>query len=341
MPRSAPIRWGILATGTIAAAFVEDLRLLPDAEVVAVASRSTEAAQVFARRHGIPRWYGSWSELADDSEVDVVYVATPHSAHHAAAALCLLAGKPVLCEKPLTLDLASAEDLVGIARDQGVFLMEAMWMRANPAVRRIAGMVAGGAIGTVTHVYGDFGIQGPFPPGHRMRAPELGGGALLDLGVYPVTFAHLFLGPPDSVQAWARLTDEGTDQNTGLLLGYASGAVATLHCAFVGETGQRAAITGTDGRIEVDRPFYRPERFTVFHATGPNAGEVVEVGEPVRGNGLGYEAEEVMRCLREGLLESPLIPLSDTLEVMRTLDTARVRIGVEYPRTASVRRAGG
>jgi len=320
------IRWGILATGGIAATFTEDLALLPDAEVVAVGSRTLPAARNFADRYGIARAYGSWQDLADDPEVDVVYVAPPHSAHFAAASICLRAGKAVLCEKPVTLDHDTAAALVTLAGERGVFFMEAMWMRANPAIRRIAGHVADGAIGEVTHIAADFGVAGPFPPGHRMRAPELGGGALLDLGVYPVTFAHLFLGTPSSVGAWATLTPEGTDQNTGLILGYEGGAVATLHCGFVGETGQRATITGTEGRIEVPRLFFRPDGYTLV-----SGDEVQEVDVPVRGNGMGYEAEEVMRCLREGLLESDLIPHSETLAVMRTLDQARAQIGVTYP----------
>jgi predicted dehydrogenase len=327
---TSPIRWGILATGFIAAQFTEDLDLLPDAKIAAVGSRSLGAAELFAEKHAIPRAHGSWQELAEDPEVDVVYVANPHSAHHAAASLCLQAGKAVLCEKPLTLDLPTAEDLIQTARASGLFFMEAMWMRTNPAIRRVVDLVSNGAIGEVTHVYGDFGVQGPFPPSHRMRARELGGGALLDLGVYVVSLAHLLLGAPDSVHAWASLTPEGTDQNTGLILGYRSGAVATLHCGFVGETGQRATITGTEGRIEIARSFYRPEAFTLVRASRPEnpVAELIEVR--CRGNGMGYEAEEVMRCMRAGLIESPLVPHATTLDVMRTLDLARAQIGVTY-----------
>jgi predicted dehydrogenase len=320
-----PIRWGILATGGIAAKFTEDLTRLPDAEVAAVGSRSLAAAETFAATHGIPRAYGSWQELAADPDVDVVYVATPHSAHHAATTICLNAGKAVLCEKPFTLDVATTQDLVSLARARGLFLMEAMWMRTNPAIRRIAELVADGAIGEVRHIAADFGLAGPFPPGHRLRAPELGGGALLDLGVYPVTFAHLFLGPPQFVTAWASLLPEGTDENTGIVLGYAGGAVATLHCGLRGETGRRATITGTDGRVELPRGFFHPDRFTVVRG-----GEVTETLMPLEGNGMGHEAEEVMRCLRAGLLESPVIPLDATLEVMSTLDAVRAQIGVRY-----------
>jgi predicted dehydrogenase len=319
-------RWGILATGSIATTFTQDLKSLPDAEITAVGSRSLAAAELFAAAHGIARAHGSWAELAADPEVDVVYVATPHVAHHAAAKLCLRAGKAVLCEKPFTLDLASAQDLVTTAQERGVFLMEAMWMRAIPGIRRIAELVADGVIGDVTAVYADFGLPGPFRASHRLRDPALGGGALLDLGVYPITLAQLFLGAPQRVSALAALTPEGVDENTGIILGYDSGAVATLHCGIVGDTTRTATVIGTTGRIELPRHFHRPERFTVWR--GEDA-EVVEV--PIRGNGMGYEAEEVIRCLAAGLVESPLIPHAATLDVMRTLDAARAQIGVVYP----------
>jgi predicted dehydrogenase len=330
MTHATPVRWGILATGGIATSFAEDLALLPDARLLAVGSRSAESAAAFAATHAIPRAYGSWAELAADADIDVVYVATPHSAHHAAAMLCLTAGRAVLCEKPITLDLATAEDLIAAAGASGLFLMEAMWMRTNPSIRRITELIADGAIGEVVHVMADFGIQGPIPPGHRLRAKELGGGALLDLGVYPVTFAHAFLGVPQTVTAIASLTPEGTDENTGIVLGYASGALATLQCGFTGETAQQATITGTRGRIEVPRHFYRPTGFTLVRADGHRDGVSERVDLPVRGHGYTHEAEEVMRCLRTGLTESPLVPHADTLEVMRTLDAVRAQIGVTY-----------
>ena len=319
------ICWGILGTGVIANRFARDLALLPDAELIAVGSRSADSAAEFSAAHNIPRAYGSWQELAEDKDVDVVYVATPHAAHHAAATVCLSAGRAVLCEKPLTLDASTAADLVRLARAREVFLMEAMWMRVNPAIRRIVELVQDGAIGDLRHITADFGVPGPFPPGHRMRAPELGGGALLDLGVYPVTFAHLFLGPPQHIRAWAALLPEGTDENTGVVFGYDNGALATLHCGLLGETGQRATITGTLGRIELPRHFYRPDRFTLIRDT-----EVTEVDLPLRGHGMVYEAEEVMRCIRDGLIESPLITHAATIEVMTTLDAIRAQIGVAY-----------
>jgi predicted dehydrogenase len=323
---SEPIRWGILATGTIANAFASDLALLPDTEIAAVGSRSQEAADRFAARHGIPRSYGTWQALADDPDVDVVYVATPHSAHHAATLACLKAGKAVLCEKPFTLDLAQAEELVEAARSGGVFLMEAMWTRCFPAIHTICGLIGDGAIGDVTAVHADFGATGDFAPTHRLRARELGGGALLDLGVYPVSFAQIMLGSPAHIEAWARLSPEGVDENTAMAFGYASGAVASLTCSLIGDTPRTAAVTGTRGRIELPRDFFRPAGFTLVRGNA----EPEWIATPFDGLGYHYEAAEVQRCLREGLTESPVVPLAETLAVMATLDAVRERIGVSY-----------
>ncbi|MGW4649513.1 Gfo/Idh/MocA family protein [Kitasatospora sp. NPDC004289] len=323
-----PIRWGILATGGIAAAFTEDLAAVEGAVAHAVASRTEAAAREFAGRYGIPRAYGSWRELAADPEVDVVYVATPHSAHHEATALLLEAGKAVLCEKPFTLNSGQSAELIATARKRELFLMEAMWTYLNPAVRRLVELVADGAIGEVRSVQAEFSFAGPTDPGHRLWDPALGGGALLDLGVYPVSFAQLLLGEPESVQARASLSDRGVDANTAVLLGHPGGATALLHCSLVAQSGQRAAVHGTGGWIELERDFFHAAGFTL-HREGRDP-------EPYRaapsaGHGYGPEAAEVVRCLRAGLTESPYVPLDSTLAVMRTLDAVRERIGVRYP----------
>ncbi|MER7519139.1 Gfo/Idh/MocA family oxidoreductase [Streptomyces sp. NPDC126499] len=324
---SATVRWGVLATGGIAASFTADLLEMPDAEVVAVGSRSTASAKAFAERFGIPRAYGDWAELAADTDIDVVYVATPHSAHRAAVELCLEAGRAVLCEKAFTLNAREAAELVALARRRGLFLMEAMWMYCNPVVRELARLVADGAIGEVRTIHADFGLEGPFAPDHRLRDPAMGGGALLDLGVYPVSFAQLLLGEPDRVFADALLSPEGVDLNTGVLLGWDSGATALLSCSIVADTPLTASVTGTKGRIEVPRGFFYPEGF-VLHRDGR---EPEEFTVPGRRDSLQHEAAEVMRCLRAGETESPLVPLDGTLAAMRTLDAVRERIGVRYP----------
>ncbi|MDH6570786.1 putative dehydrogenase [Streptomyces sp. SAI-117] len=324
------VRWGILATGGIAAAFTADLVDLPDAEVVAVASRSEDSAKAFAERFGIERAYGDWGALAEDADIDVVYVATPHAAHRAAAGLCLAAGRNVLCEKAFTLNAREAEELVGLAREHGRFLMEAMWMYCNPLVRRLKALVDDGAIGEVRTVQADFGLAGPFPPAHRLRDPAQGGGALLDLGVYPVSFAHLLLGEPSGVTAKAVLSEEGVDLQTGALLSWDSGALASLHCSLTGGTATIASVTGSLGRIDIPNGFFHPDRF-VLHRDGRDPEEFV--ADPADGprNSLKHEAREVMRALRAGEKESALVPLEGTLAVMRTLDAIRDRVGVRYP----------
>lgn len=320
------VRWGVLGTGGIARKFAEDLARVPGAQLAAVGSRSTGSAQAFADRHGFARAYGSTAELAADAEVDVVYVATPHAAHEAGARACLSGGRAVLCEKPFTLDRPSAAGLFELARSRGLFLMEAMWMRCDPAIRRMAELIADGAIGEVTAVHADFGLQGPFEPTHRLRDPALGGGALLDLGIYPISLAYLLLGVPDEVRAWSQLTPEGVDANTGVLLGYASGAVAALTCSLIGETRNAATITGRTGRIELPSGFHRPRTVTL-HRSGAEP-EVLDF--PTQGWGYQYEAAEVQRCLAAGELESPLVPHTATLDVLALLDTVRAQIGVSY-----------
>ncbi|MFJ4618349.1 Gfo/Idh/MocA family protein [Streptomyces sp. NPDC088812] len=324
------VRWGILATGGIAAAFTADLIDLPDAEVVAVASRTETSARAFAERFGIPRAYGDWESLAWDEDIDVVYVATPHSAHRSAAGLCLKAGRNVLCEKPFTLNVREAEELVALARDNGRFLMEAMWMNCNPLIRRLKTLVDDGAIGEVRTVQADFGLEGPFPPSHRLRDPAQGGGALLDLGVYPVSFAQLLLGEPSGVSARAVLSAEGVDLQTVAALSWDSGALAALHCSLVGGTGTSASVTGSRGRIDIPSGFFHPDRL-VLHRAGRDPEEFT--ADPADGprTTMRHEAREVMRALRARETESPLVPLDGTLAVLRTLDTIRRDIGVRYP----------
>ncbi|WP_221351745.1 Gfo/Idh/MocA family protein [Streptomyces beigongshangae] len=324
------VRWGVLATGGIAAAFTADLIDLPDAEVVAVASRTAESAKGFAERFGIPRAYGDWESLAADEDVDVVYVATPHSAHRAAAGLCLEAGRNVLCEKAFTLNAREAGELVGLARERGSFLMEAMWMYCNPLTRQLKELVEDGAIGEVRTVQADFGLSGPFPPTHRLRDPAQGGGALLDLGVYPVSFAQLLLGEPAGVTATAVLSEEGVDLQTGMLLSYGGGALASLHCSLVGGTPTGASVTGSEGRIDIPHGFFHSDSF-VLHRDGRDPQEYTTSPEDGTRAGLRHEAVEVMRCLRAGETESPLVPLDGTLAVMRTLDAVRAQVGVAYP----------
>jgi predicted dehydrogenase len=322
-----PVRWGILGPGRVAGVFASDMRAIPGAELVAVASRTESNARAFAAQHHIPRAHGSWARLADDPDVDVVYVATPHAVHHAAVALLLDAGKAVLCEKPMTLDAGQATDLASRARNGGLFLMEAMWTRCLPAIRRMTEMIAAGAIGEPRLLTADFGIQVAPDPRSRLWIPELGGGALLDVGVYLASLARLILGPPTTVAASATLTTEGVDATTTFTLGHAGGAQAALACSMVSDSPRTAVISGTEGRIVVPRRFYAATNFELWR------GEfmVERVHAPSIGHGLAHEVAEVMRCREAGLKESPLMPLTETVGVLRTLDEVRALIGVRYP----------
>ncbi|MEW2498564.1 Gfo/Idh/MocA family protein [Streptomyces nodosus] len=313
----SPLRWGVLGTGWIAQRFAEDVLLLPGHTVSAVGSRVRHTAETFARQHGIERAWDSYEQLVADDEVDVVYVATPHTFHLAHATLGLEAGRPVLVEKPFTTNAADARRLIALARDRGLFAMEAMWTRFNPLIGRLRALVADGAIGDVTAVYADFGFISPYDPAHRHWSPELGGGALLDLGVYPLYFTWMLLGAPESIQATAATAPTGVDANTGVLLGYACGAVALLHCNLTSDSPWTAVVTGTEGRIEVPSPFFSPHTL-VLHRKGA---EPETFRTDVLGNGYAYQAQEVARCLRAGELESPVMPLDETLAIHGNLDT--------------------
>ncbi len=321
------IRWGILATGNIARVFVRDLRLLPDAEVVAVASRTPVAARAFADEFEIARAYGSWQGLAEDPDVDVVYVATPHPAHHAASALCLEAGKAVLCEKPLAVNAAQARDLMDRARAAEVFLMEAMWTRCVPAVVRMGELIAAGAIGEPRLVSADFSNNFGAGAGHRVRDPELGGGSLLDVGIYPLTIARVVLGVPETISARAVLTSEGVDETIAVTLGHDGGALAVLTSSIAADGPCTATVSGTEGRIELGRDFFAPAGFHLCRGAEP----IQRIDAPLLGRGMAHEALEVHRCLREGVIESPLVPWAETLDVLRTMDEIRGQVGVVYP----------
>ena len=325
LPADRPVRWGILATGKIARGFAENLALLPDAEIAAVGARRLESAQEFADRFGAARAYGSYTELVEDPDVDVVYVATPHALHKEHVLLAFEAGKPVLCEKALTLNAPDAEELVAEARARGLFFMEAMWMRCNPVVRRLRQLADSGALGTIQQVRADLGFLVDKPETDRLLAPELGGGALLDMGVYPLTFAHLFLGSPDSVAAVAALSPSGIDLNLSLSLGYDSGAVASLSSTMTAWSPRTASVATDTGRLDLGDAFHHPRS-----ATWTSDGESFEITEEVTGTGLADEAAEVMRCLRNGELESPLVPLDETVELMRLMDRIRGEIGLRY-----------
>ncbi|TDD99071.1 Gfo/Idh/MocA family protein [Jiangella asiatica] len=325
--RNDRIRWGILGTGGIAGSFARDLQLVDDAEVVAVGSRREESAADFAGRLDIPHSYGSYEKLVADPMVDVVYVATPQTAHATNIRLALEAGKPVLCEKPFTITAAEASEVVALARQRGLFLMEAMWTRFLPHMRRVDQLLRSGTLGEITTVVADHGQR--IPAGeHRLHRPDLAGGALLDLGVYPVSFASHVLGRPATVSAAGTLLSSGLDGQTSMVLTHESGAHAMLTTTLGARTPNRASITGTEGRIEIDDVWYAPTSFSLLRpgSSAPERFEHQRVG-----GGLRHQAVEVGRLLRAGATESPAMPLDESVTIMETMDEVRRQIGLRFP----------
>ena len=318
------VRWGFVGTGGIAEKVGAALAAAEGGTRFAVASRSTDRAARFAADNGFERSYGSVEELVADPDVDVVYVATPHPQHLAAARAALAARKPVLVEKPITATLAGARELVQLARDAGVFCMEAYWTRFVPGTVALLELIRRGDIGEVRSVHADLGFRAPQETA-RFWDPALGGGALLDLGPYPVRLAHLLLGPPTSVHAVGSLAPTGVDAQAGLLLGHAGGTVSMLSASIVSRSASRAWVEGTEGWVEVGDPVYEVPRL-VLHRRGE--AQPVELA-PSRGH--THMLEHVHECLAAGRTESPLVPLSGTLEVMAVLEEALEALGATRP----------
>lgn len=313
-----PVRWGIVGTGGIAAAFARDLELTDSGVIVAVGSRGAESAERFGEAHGILNRHASYEAVVADPGVDVVYIATPHPWHHSNTMLALEAGKPVLVEKPFTMNAGEARELVAAARERGLFLMEAMWTRFLPHVVEIRRLLAEGALGPIVSLTADHGQWFPKDPAHRLFAPELGGGALLDLGVYPVSFASMVLGAPKHIVSVIEPAFTGVDGQTSMIFSYSGGAQALLTCTSFARSPTRASIVGTEARIEVDTDFYAPTSFTLT----TRQGERTRFEQPHEGRGLRHQADEVARCLGAGLLESPFMTLDETVSVMETMDGA-------------------
>ena len=311
-----PLRWGILGTGEIAHAFAGDLQLTDSGVVGAVGSRSQGSADGFADRFGVVTRHSSYEGLVADPDVDVVYVATPHPMHRDNAILALEAGKPVLVEKPFAMNAAEAREIVETAREHALFAMEAMWTRFLPHIAVIRDWLADGALGDVVMVSADHGQWFAEDPSFRLFAPGLGGGALLDLGVYPVSFASMILGAPNRIVSITDPAFTGVDGQTSMVFGYDGGAQAVLSCTLRAKSPTRAAIVGTDARIEIDGDFYAPATVTLI----PRQGELMRVTSVHEGRGLRHQADEVARRLAAGDRESPLMPLDETISIMETMD---------------------
>lgn len=351
-----PFQWGILGTGFAARNFVLGLQAAQDARAAAVASRSLEKAREFARGLGIRRAFGDYEEAVHDSEVDAFYVATPPSRHRDHALLCLNAGKPVLVEKPFAIDSAQARNIVETARAQSVFCMEGMWTRFLPLVRRVKQMVEDGVVGEVRMLTGGFCAAEAFRPDNNLYNPELGGGALLDRGVYPISLAFHLLGAPDTIFGDATIGETGVDEQAAAIFRYEGGGLALLYASLRTQSPNDCVIMGTRARIHVHPPIYRPFRMTLTsvhekerapsgrswaHALKEShwvhdahqrfsrlASSVLDRNsthytERYAGNGYHYEADEVMHCVRSGKLESAVMPLSESLAIMEAMDTVR------------------
>jgi predicted dehydrogenase len=321
------IRWGVIGPGGIARRFAHAMTAVDDGVIVAVSSRSLDRATAFADELGIARRYDDDQALADDPEVDAVYVATPHSRHAADTIRCLDAGKPVLCEKPFALNARQAQRMVEAAATAGVFLMEAIWSRFLPSYRALVGALEAGRIGTPLQVDADFGFRAPVDPAHRLFDPHQGGGALLDLGVYPLQLCSLVLGPISESRGLARLGTTGVDEQVAAVLRHVDGGLGVIKAAVTAPLACTARISGTEGWIDLPPFMHCPTSLTV-HAVGAPP-EVIDA--PIGVDGLEHQIREVHACLAGGLTESPTMPLAETLALARTMDDIRAQIGLSYP----------
>ncbi len=327
------VRWGILGPGSIARQFAEGLKSASNARLMAVGSRDGAKAEAFGAQFDVPHRHSSYQALVEDPEVDAIYVATPHPFHKEHCLLALNAGKATLCEKPFTLNVREAEEVVRTAREKQVFLMEGMWSRFFPLMTQLRSLLQAGEIGRVRMVEADFGFRAGFDPKSRLFDPHLGGGALLDVGVYVVSFASMILGTPDRMTGLATLGATNIDEQAAIVLGHPNGALALLSTAIRTNTPHNATILGEEGRIVLKPPFWKPERMTVSRNGKPDE----EIYSPAVGSGFNYEADEVDRCLQAGKLESDILPLDETLAIMHTLDTLRAQWGVVYPTERGLR----
>ncbi len=325
---TAKIRWGIVGTGWMAQKFAEGLSVLEDAELVTVASRSKESAEKFGAKFNVPHRHIGVKSIACDEDVDIVYIATPHPMHKNETISCLEGGKMVLCEKPLAMNSLEAGQMVSCARKNKLFLMEAMWMYFFPAIVKVSELIAGGAIGEVRLVQVNFCSRRQWEPKSRFLNLQLGGGALLDVGVYNIALAHKIYGKePQRISSMADIGKSGVDEQSSMIFGYDSGAMAVLSCAVRTETPYEAAIYGTDGYIKIPHMFFQPDRIIVKAGQDKEK----EITFSRLGNGYSYEAAEVMRCLHEGRVECPIMPLDTSMAIMKTMDRVREQWNLVYP----------
>ncbi len=322
MANYTPLRWGVLGAGSIAKRFCDDASPLNGHKFQAVGSRDQAKADAFADKYQMPDRHNSYEALVANPNVDVIYVATPHNFHKEHALLALDAGKAVLCEKPFTINRGEAEVVVARAREKNLFLMEGMWSRCFPAMAKVRELVKDGVIGEPRMLQADFGFRSGVNPEGRLFNLALGGGGLMDVGVYCVSLASMFFGEPSRIASLATIGETGVDEQAGMLLGYENGALSVLSTAIRTNTPHEAVLMGTDGHLKIAGPWWKPAKVIA-------KGETYDF--PMDGGGFQYEAEHVAECLRQGLTESPLMPLDETLSIMGTLDALRAQFGIKYP----------
>jgi predicted dehydrogenase len=324
-----PIRWGILGCGRIARKFAADLTLVQDARLMAVAARNLETAEAFSRDFPAPHVHGSYEALVADPEVDVIYVATPHALHHEHTLLCLENKKAVLCEKAFALNFRQAKEMVDLSRKKRVFLMEALWSKFLPQYQKLQELIKAGELGEIMTVIVDFGFipQAPVPP--RLYDPVLGGGSLLDIGIYNVFLVLSVLGRPDSIEASMTPTPEGVDQQCAALFKYKNGAMAQLFSSLSSNLGTDADIGGTKSRVRLTSRFYAPSANVELYTGREETKQVIPVHKE-SGSGYQYEARHVGECLRKGQYESPVMTHDDSLLIMETMDRIRAAAGIHY-----------
>jgi predicted dehydrogenase len=334
------VRWGILGPGNIANLFADGLTAVEDAELIAVGSRDQAKANAFADKWKVPHRHSSYEALVNDPDVEIIYIATPHPFHYEHALLCLNSGKHAIVEKPFALNARQAREMIDLARQKRLFLMEAMWTRFIPAIAQVRKWIADGEIGDVELVRANLSFNAAFNPKSRLFAPELAGGALLDVGIYPVSFANMIYGTPKTISSTACLGPTGTDDRSSYLFGYDGGKSALLSSAVRLSVPVEADVIGTKGHIKIHEPWINSRVLTLAKPavdikywmifTGhPYDKQTVYV--PTTGNGYNYEAIEAGQCIRAGKKESDILPLSETLSIMETMDTIRGQWGLKYP----------
>lgn len=369
MPTKKYIRWGIIGTGRAARNFAQGLRSLPEAKLSAIGSRTLATAREFAHKFNVPFAHQNYEELANNQQVDVIYIATPNNRHKKDCLLCLNSGKAVLCEKPFTINAHEAREVIALAREKKLFCMEAMSMRFFPLIQKVKELIHSGAIGEINMLSADFGRYVTFNPDNRHFNLQLGGGALLDRGIYALSLAFQILGEPSKIASQASIGKSGIDEQSAIILSHPQGALALLSASLNTNTSNEAIIMGNKGKIIIHKPFYSPQKFSIIRFSKintrlkesldskqelksifkkksflRNTHQILyrylqaitykpyqQITMPLKGNGYNYEAAEVMRCLKSGNIESQIMPLNETLRIMETMDVIRHQYNLKYP----------